>query len=51
MQQVVDNPTLARAVGRRGQQVGEKHFDYRANGVEMMSFLNQLSKLNRKSAY
>ena len=42
MQQLIDHPHEAKAVGIQGRQVGHREFDYKTNGEKMLNFLYQV---------
>ena len=42
MQYLIHHPGEAQAVGKRGQQIGQLEFDYKANGEKMLDFLNRM---------
>lgn len=42
MQQIIDHPHEAKAIGIQGQHIGHREFDYKTNGEKMISFLHQI---------
>ena len=47
MQYLLDHPEEAQAVGKEGQAVGRREFDYKVNGQKLLDFLHQ--RMNGKN--